>query len=240
MTRKDLNLSLDQSLLPPRKAPESTRGTVTGKQGRPSSKKQPAITPPKHRKNWHTTTIAGFAIINMAFLLAAGIWLSTLQHTLAAPIATMITGTVPRIEIMLVDTNDRLDALQRQLYELIVVIDDHQQLTAAVYAEQEDDQTVLVGENVPASKVSAKEIPRAADNWYVNLGTFSSEDAADRVRLQLNSTRQQAQISRYDLPGTTSFELRLAGFEDRESAELAAGEVMENTELNGLTIWKDS
>ena len=237
MTRKDLNLSLNQSLLPPEKVQGSTHGATTGKQDRPGPKKRPTVATHARRENWHTMTIAGFAVLNMAFLLAAGIWLSTLQHTIGAPVTAMTTVTVPRIEIMLVEAHDRLDALRGQLDELVVAIDDHQQFTASVYAEKGDDRSMLPDNDDPAKTFSIKEIPNAADNWYVKLGTFSSEEAAARFSLQLGSTRQ---ISRYDLPGSTSFELRLSGFEERESAEMVAGDIMEQTKLNGLTIWKGS
>ena len=237
MTRKDLNLSLDQSLLPPEKAQGSTPGATSGKQDRPGSKKRPTAATLARRENWRTITIAGFAVLNMAFLLAAGIWLSTLQHTISRPLTAITTGTVPRIEIMLVETHDRLDALQGQLDELVVAIDDQQQYIASVYAEKGNDRAMLPDKNDPTKTFSIKETPTAADNWYVKLGTFSSEEAAARFSLQLGSTRQ---ISRYDLPGSTSFELRLSGFEERESAEMVAGDIMEQTKLNGLTIWKDS
>ena len=239
MSRKDLNLSLDQSMLQHQAQHKPARDTPVASHVRPGLRKKPAGTAPGNRSNWALMLIAGVAIVNMAFLLAAGIWLSTLQHTIASQTAANATDIAPRLEILLIDTNDRLAALQQQFDELRLSFHDHQQLTASVNARIKQAEAASPVQNMPAEESLPKEMPIAADNWYVSLGTFSSEVDSARVRSQLDSIGQLAQVSRYDDKGKASFELRLAGFKDRESAEVAAGSILEKTNLNGLSVWKD-
>ncbi len=239
MSRKDLNLSLDQSMLQHQVQHEPARDTSVVNNDRLGLRKKAAPPPPAYRNNWAFMLIAGVAIVNMAFLLAAGIWLSTFRHTIATPVAAIATDIAPRLEILFIDTNDRLAALQQQFDQLTLSFNDHQQLTISVDARKKQGETVPPVQNISAEEFLPKEMPIAADNWYVSLGTFSSEADSARVRSQLDSIGQLAQVSRYDDKGKASFELRLAGFKDRESAEMAAGSILEKTNLNGLSVWKD-
>jgi len=239
MARKDLNLSLDQSLIHQRHlrklAPAATDAPDSQKPG-----KQTTAAAAKPRQNIQTITISIIAVTNMAFLLVAGIWLSTLQYTIAGPTTTPIPPALtPRVESMLAEANERLGSVQRQLDELKLTFDAHQLLAASAYAEMEKEvRTVPAQENGSAKPVSTKEFTTAVDNWYVNLGTFSSEEAAASLQRQLHSIGRRAQISQQTNEGKIAYELRLSGFDDRESAEMTAGEIMKQTDLNGLWVWK--
>lgn len=90
------------------------------------------------------------------------------------------------------------------------------------------------------NKESATTAPKKATNhWYVNIGTFSSKKSAQKLQNQLSTLGHSAQINTTSLENKPAYRVQLPGFKDREAAELAARQVMDKTNLNGLWAWKD-
>jgi cell division septation protein DedD len=235
MTRKDLNLSLGNSLIQDRAAPKSMRSRVAGVSTGPKSGKQAKAPPAASRRNIPALTIAIIAVTNMVFLLLAGLWLSTLPYTIAAPTTL---NTTPQLELMLAESNERLAALEQQLKELALVVGSQQLAAQSLQVNNEPAPTGTVQPDEPEILVSTKEITTPTDNWYVNLGTFTSERAAVNLQSELLSLSRQANIAQRIQEGNTVFEVRLSGFDSRALAEITAGEVMGQTDLNGLSVWQ--
>lgn len=239
MTRKDLNLSLDNSLIQDRPVTESMRSNIAGVSTSQKPGKYAKAPPQASRRNIPALTVAIIAVTNMVFLLLAGLWLSTLPYTNAAPNTSIALNTTPQMELMLAETNERLAAVELQLEELALALGNQQ--LAAMDRLDSEDKSLSEGESEdePAIPVSAKEIKTPTDNWYVNLGTFASEQAAASLQSQLLSIGRRPSIVQRVQEGSDVFELRLLGFGGRELAEMAAGEIMAQTDLNGLSVWQE-
>ncbi|MFT6050659.1 MAG: cell division septation protein DedD [Candidatus Azotimanducaceae bacterium] len=239
MTRKDLNLSLDNSLIQDRATTKSMRSGIADASAGPRSGKHTKTSPAASRRNIPALTTAIVAVANMVFLLLAGLWLSTLPYTIAAPNTSRDLNTTPQLKLMLAESNERLAGLEQQLKELALAVSSQQTLAAQNRISSEDRSlaaTTLLDET--EITVFTKEIITPTDNWYVNLGTFISEQAAVNLQSQLLSLSRQANIAQRVEQGRNVFEVRLSGFDSRVLAETAAGEVMDQTDLNGLSVWQ--
>jgi len=235
MTRKDLNLSFDQSLVQHSTTQTPPLRNVIQLPGGPKSKKPVKKPPSRRHPGIQTVTMAAIAFINIAALLLAAYWLSSLQPAVPRPAA----GIAERSEFVLLEINEKITSMHGQLDTLqLTVLKQEQLLAQLVIGDAEDTQETIDTNKNTENPVLTKESPKPADNWYINLGTFISEEEAVGVKRQLRSIGLEAQIRHEVQGGTTAFEVHLPGFEDRDSAELAARKIMEQTRLNGLWVWK--
>ncbi len=239
MATKDLNLSLDQSLAPGELSHAAKQKPAFG--GEPqqlqSGDRKTAFAT-SSRRNFAAITISLVVIVNMAFLLLAGIWISTFPGSHAQTNTPSVADATAVVELKIAETNSRLDLLQQQVHELIELIKTQQQFAeASGKVSAEEEPIIKSGADIIDF---TNESTNPVDNWYINLGTFDTEKLASSAQKQLLAMGQQPDIQRTEQVSSTTFELVISGFSDRESAELAAGYIMENSDLNGLSIWKEN
>jgi len=248
MSSKDLNLSLDSSLVQPQIQPEpSTHSTQSS-----SARKISQTALGEERKNptvqtWLTITIAtGIVLLNIAFLIWAGLWLneqgtnqpastSTLNGTaLSASIKSATTPELRKIE-------EQLLALHAQVDQLNLRIADQQQILSANLTDiaRQLKQQQLETSTKAISPALSPAKPKPEANWYVNLGTFSSKAAAEKLQQRIKALEYSAVITTATINNRAAYRVQLPGFLDRDSAENTAQKLMQQTKLNGLWAWKD-
>jgi len=200
---------------------QSATKTAPGSKKR--SKKRAAPATGAARNNRQTVLIGFIAIMNMAFLVLAGIWL-----TGAFPQARLEAAPTPAvapaaIQAMAADFDQRLAAMEQSLSSL------GEALTVAPAAPSQDQPA--------SSEVNAEPEPAAAlPQWQVNLGQFTRHSDALAVQEQVKSAGFQATVSQPQGADKGSYQVALAGFGIRLDAEQAAGQIMEKTRLNGLWV----
>lgn len=201
-------------------------------------------------------------------LLLAGLWLPYQGGPSATDSFNQITSTNSAIEanqVQLETLNNQMLSLQQQVEQLKLSLHEQQSLIATnskdlnkeiqVLAHQlQISNTAATSKPVPSEVSSSKAIPTKAtpnkesattapkkttNHWYVNIGTFSSKKSAKKLQNQLSALGHSAQINTTSFENKPAYRVQLPGFKDREAAELAARQVMDKTNLNGLWAWKD-
>lgn len=246
MTTKDRNLSLDRELIrskatgAPKKTPKSMDRTPVQEQVEGPAR-YPGTT-----WNWQLFAFAGLAIANIAFMLLTGPWL--IQQTEPPRTETQLLA-IEQLKDELTQTTSRLASLQQDVKKLQLTIIEQQQLiisTAADITEKtkgfllETHRTPVKGD--PAASIAA------LNPWYINLGSFLEKSEAVAVQQKVESLGFNADINSVAIPNksgdspdtTAGYQLRITGFEDQESAEAIAAQIMDSSELNGLWVWKKS
>jgi len=277
MTNKDLNLALDQNLIQPSETqqnstqePSSTPHyeaanlDTTMSPGADSSNNYQRQhnrynkTPSSFVATWlaklHTFPwlASGLIVINLLFLLLAGLWLSNHNSQSAEIISPkpmpFNSSDVKTIE----DINENLMTLQTKVEQIKLTLHEQQRLIATSSKDLSNDieqlnqklDTIKLltkekSKPAPKKEVSKPIAEKPATHWYVNIGTFSSKDAARRLQKQLLTLGHSVQINTTSFDNKPAYRVQLPGFKDREAAESAARQIMEKTNLNGLWAWKD-
>lgn len=193
----------------------------------------------------------GIISINLIFLLLVGLWLLNQNHS-----STEITSSKAKLAGLSTAPNEsinqQLTALQTKMEQIELTLHEQQRLIAT--SSQDLNQKIQqLGTQVEAIKTpkTKKEPPKATPpppktvikqpktQWYVNIGTFSSKDAAQRLKKQLLTLGHTVQINTTSFDNKPAYRVQLPGFKDRESAENTARQIMNKTNLNGLWAWKD-
>ena len=191
--------------------------------------------------------------INLLFLLLAGLWLSSQDFKQQDNVALAHTPN-KAVTTKLATVNQKLERVQQQLDQLSITLSEQQQLIAksshnidqqlqAFNAKQNQFALALqpvkpTTEPKPSQKKAAPS-PKPTNNWHVNIGTFSSKDAALRLKKQLLVLGHSVQINDTQINDKQAYRVQLPGFKDREAAEQVATKIMDQTKLNGLWAWKD-
>ena len=189
---------------------------------------------------------ACIATANMLFLVLAGVWLSGFADRLPASPAAAPADIAPRLARI----EQSITTLEQQLADLQVAANAQQQLIVSAY-QSIGDQLQARPDQAPATATQTTPggtrargnpgdggHPAAARSWYVDLGSFPSNKAAVEVQKSLQALGFDAQIKAGSGGGTPTHELILANFEDRASAEVIATQLMEQTELESVSVWK--
>jgi cell division septation protein DedD len=184
-------------------------------------------------------------IANALFLLWAGFWLSS-HNQPSSNVANTINpsimkGVSTKFEIL----NKQLLSLKQQLDQIKLSIGEQQQLIATSSLDLNKDvqdltqqvQIAIAPKAETEKPDTVKKIP--TKDWHVNLGTFSTHDAALRLQKQLSALGHSVQINTTSFDNKTAYRVQLPGFKDRNSAEQVARRIMDKTNLNGLWAWKD-
>ncbi|MFT4518743.1 MAG: hypothetical protein ACI9JM_001128 [Halioglobus sp.] len=235
MARKNLNLSLDRDLLEPSIDPNWTLPDPENGV-RLVSDKQKKRTPEQTQghvggRPWTAITVGIIAVANMLFLLTAGIWLSGHSFNPPAQLRPALAEITPELELILVQIDNRLNTIEQQLGGLHLALNEQQSTTVpdSFNIDSHMREALSQYENTPSA-------PTPAPGWYINLGNFDGKEVALELQQRLQAIGLQSQIKTSASADTTSFLVVLPGFSDRESAELAAKQIMEQTDLNSLWV----
>lgn len=189
----------------------------------------------------------------LLFLLLAGLWLTNQRNQSATDSFNQSASTSSAIEAnqaQLETLNNQVLPLQQKIEQLQLSLQEQQRLIDTNSKDlKKEIQTLAHQLQASKTKAASKPIPnkesttpapkKATNHWYVNIGTFSSKKSAERLQNQLAALGHSAQISITSLENKPAYRVQLPGFKDREAAELAARQVMDKTNLNGLWAWKD-
>lgn len=235
-------------------------------ESRPRSDRLQANTRDHHREplfpQWLTDTKQPFlwlsvalVSINLIFLLIAGIWLSGLNDQTTDRQSQLSVSTEQQLSNQLTSLDEQLTEIQQRLDQLTLSVSEQQQLIATsandLTKELESltaQQALLSNRVIKAESTAATDTatknktptsPTAQKKWHVNLGTFSTKEAAMRLQKQLLALGHSVQVNSTSIENKTAYRVQLPGFEDRESAERVAKQIMDKTRLNGLWAWKD-
>jgi cell division protein FtsN len=200
----------------------------------------------------------------LLFLLLAGLWFTNQSNQSATDSFSQSTSTSSAIkanQAQIETLNNQVLSLQQEVEELKLSLQEQQSLINTnskdlnkeiqTLAQQlQAFNTQAASEPIPSEAglnktTSSKATPtttapkKATNHWYVNIGTFSSKKSAQKLQNQLSTLGHAAQINTTSLENKPAYRVQLPGFKDRETAELAARQVMDKTNLNGLWAWKD-
>lgn len=200
--------------------------------------------------------VSGLIVMNLLVLvLLVAFWLAN-QNNQATINPTPSLTESKTIE----EFNQKLLTLQAKVEKIDLTLHEQQRLlaTSSKDLSREIQQLVAQLQTTKLPEVEKKE-PKAAskstpkpiketpkpvakqptNQWYVNIGTFSSQDAALRLKKQLLTLGHSVQVNTTSFDKKPAYRVQLPGFKDREAAESAARQIMEKTNLNGLWAWKD-
>lgn len=200
----------------------------------------------------------------LLFLLLAGLWLTNQSSQSETDTFTQSTSTSSAIkanQAQLETFNNQVLLLQQEVEQLKLSLQEQQNLIdtnskdlnkkiEALAQQLQASKTKEASKPIPSkTELRKKDIPnkesatttpkKATNHWYVNIGTFSSKKSAQKLQNQLSTLGHSAQINTTSLENKPAYRVQLPGFKNREAAELAARQVMDKTNLNGLWAWKD-
>ena len=256
MTTKDRNLSLDRDLLRPKAAhsqtvqPGNTRQVATPNNTRPPGNRVTGRTAPQNTRSWQGITAIGIAITNMLFLVLAGIWLSERAGGLSTQAALPRSDITPQLEVMQTRLEQRIGTLEQQLADLQIAINGQQHLIISAYQEigvlikEGNDGTAAPADAAQPSVASSQEAPKTKQveektGWYINLGSFPDKQAASDIQAQFQALGYAARIQALETDNQTAYAVLLPGFKDQASAEMTVNQLLDQIELDGLSVWKE-
>lgn len=255
MTTKDLNLSFDRGLLQPKEGrgqrakPGNTRQAASPANARPPGNRVPRKAAPQKMRAWQNITIAGIAFTNMLFLVVAGMWLTEHTGGLSSQLPSPQPDIAPQLAIMQAKMNQRIDSLEQQLDNLQISINGQQHLIVSAYQDigtqlKEGHKAAAPADTALPSDKSNQEAPKTKQapspkGWYINLGSFSKKQAAAELQKQFQALGYATRIQTLTIDNQASYAVILTGFKDQASAEIAVGQLLDQTELDGLTVAKE-
>ena len=210
MTNKDLNLALDNSFIQPTSMSKGEENNQAAPKNAPPThtKCDSAATPkPSKPPRWlalepshYKWLVIAVVFINMLFLLLAGLWLSAQEKPPREMIITTAPGIDKNAEPALDELNDKLLSLDQKLDRLQLTLSEQQRLYASSALDLDKRFQALSLQLQKAPKTETKKTPPPTKAWYVNLGTFSTKEAALKLQKQIEGLGHQVQIN------TTSFD----------------------------------
>ena len=234
MTAKDLNLSLDPGLLQSTTTPGSA---MTSPSSISRDSREPVGSPIK--SPWKATAL--IALLNIATVLGAGYWFVELSGKMPTVDRTASAEADQAIRTDLAELNIQISALQDEIQNLRLAQNEQRELLKSSIRE-----TQLPKDKPQKSANLAKEKPAEVaklvedKDWYVNLGSYTSSKEANRLRQKMLAIGYQPQIKKQKDQNQMSYKVVLPGFKNRESAEVAAKLLMEQTNLDSLWVWQGS
>lgn len=256
MTTKDLNLSFDRGLLRPTETHSqttksgNTRQVEAAIETRLPKNRVPRRTAPQKKLSWQGITIIGIAITNMLFLVLAGIWLSERSGGLPPQLATRHSDITPQLEVMQARIEQQIDSIEQQLENLQIAINGQQHLIVSAYQDiglrmhEGKPAAEAPQDTAPPSPAPNQEAPKPGEaeahtGWYINLGSFPTKAAAFEIQEQFQAFGYAAQIHTLTIDNQAAYAVILPNFEDQASAETAVNQLLDRTDLDGLTVWKE-
>lgn len=124
--------------------------------------------------------------------------------------------------------HQQVEQLELQLYE-------QREQTATVQRDMEQFITLLRSTQTKKPTTPATNTKKTNSVlWSLNLGTFSSKEAANTLQKTVNKLGYPPTVTATSLKGKTAYRVQLPGFNSREAAEKVADQLMNKTNLNGL------
>ena len=237
MTTKDLNLSLDPVLLQTKLTPQANTAAnhTTADYHEPNTSKSAANPGVKAFNPWLATLTVAAA--NIIFLGGVGYWLLHNNLLWAPPAPPVPVEVSLALTLRLNEIDDKLKTLQVQMDHQLLATDQQQQIILLTQQDLAKQLVLLTPDIATAPKTDEKALPAAV--WNVNLGSFQSKKEAIALQQKIAAAGYEPTILTLTVEDTTTHKLAIAGFLDQDSAEDAAKNLMEKTDLDSLWVWKD-
>lgn len=247
MTAKDLHFSLNSALRRP-EPPSEKAATTARPQSRPAlaqvaGSRAPGRAPRKLRpavkpgRPW--LPVAAIALLNMAFMALAALWLTgSTTPFRAPPVMTNTTSDAafaPALGELQAAVTDNTTQLSEQLHSLQTALREQGQRLATLQAEVA--QLRAAPAPAPAAGNNPAQAAPPANLWHINLGSFSTPQDALELQQRMKALGHAARVQPDRTGSTTEYRVLIDGFGDRESADRTAKAIMEQTNLNGLWVW---
>lgn len=237
MTTKDLNLSLDPVLLQTKLTPQAHTAAnhTTADYREPNTSKSSVNTGAKASSPWFAALTVAAA--NVIFLGGVGYWLFHNNLLWAPPAPPVPLEVSLALTLRLNEIDDKLKSLQVQMDHQLLATDKQHQI---VLLTQQDlaKQLVLLTPDI-ATVPATDEKPLAAAVWNVNLGSFQNKKEAIALQQKVQAAGYQPTIMTLTSDTITTYKLAITGFADQDTAEAAANNLMQKTNLDSLWVWKD-
>ncbi|MDX1735817.1 MAG: SPOR domain-containing protein [Halioglobus sp.] len=245
MTAKDLHFSFDSALAQARQADAAPRQAPPGLHARPDlAAVTPMYPPGKQRRkkaargggNRQWLAVAGIALLNMAFLVLAALWLTgnTYQVAGGGKDAAVDDGDLaPLLAELRANAHDN----GVQMQELQAALQRQGQALAALRASLAQLQAAPASAEADTA-AQAPKVQADGEHWHINLGSFDATQGALDLQQQLKAKGHTAHIRPETANGATTYHVLLEGFRDRDAADAAAQMIMEQTSLSGLWVWR--
>lgn len=243
MTDKDLNLSLDQSLLKPRRETDQrdTSANTAQSLAEPDlTADHPGLDQPKTERPQQTEWLLIAVLVSNLLMVITIIFLLTQQPDTSSS-ADKLTPTENNNRLLLESKMDQMDQqFEQSIGQLNLQLE---QLQVSLLDQQRQQISALLdlSENIEQKggdlKKESTETTTSA-HWHVNVGTFSTNEAATQLKKQIGAIGYQAEINHVSLDDKIVYRVQLPGYENRETAENTAREIMNKTNLNGLWAWE--
>ncbi|MEZ5529462.1 MAG: SPOR domain-containing protein [Porticoccaceae bacterium] len=244
---KDLNLKIDRDWLAGI-SPEEQQNNGRQRPDREHALEEPSEQrPPRHAPAqdiphtqkqpllWLLTASHVVMVIALVMLLArAG---ATPEQSSAVPVAQSTDIPSESITTILegqASLQTEIARLQKQMEQLELQLYEQREQTAIVHRDMEQSFITLQASLEKQPGAPAKSDKKANTLWSLNLGTFSSQEAARSLKEKISKLGYQATMNETTLGGKPAYRVQLPGFKSREAAEKVAGQLMNKTNLNGL------
>lgn len=250
MTVKDLHFSFD-SALAQAQVPAANQAAPAAPQGREPAAGTPARAARNRVRNtkeasarraWITASFV--SLVNMAFLVLAALWLTGSNYQVPGLPGFVSPILVPPIQgrdpgPALHELQSGLDATVGQLADLEGAVAAQSEMLTAIQAQldraREPREVPVVA--AAAAPPPVEDLAPVAEDWQINLGSFSSLEDAMNLQAELASIGYAAQVGRPSDPGETAYRVWLGGYENRAAADTVAHKLMAQTSLTGLWVW---
>ena len=237
MATKDLNLSLDPVLLQTKlTAQAQTAANQTSADYRePHTAKSTVNNGVKTSSLWLVTITV--AVANIVLLGGAGYWLlqNNFLGALQAPAAPADVSRA--LTLRLNEIDDKLKTLQVQMDHQLLATDKQQQIILSTQQSVTEQLMLLAPKTATSPSIDQK--PPPATPWNVNLGSFQDKKEAIALQQKVQATGYEPDIITHISENMETHKVAITGFTDRDSAEAAAKNLMEKTNLNSLWVWKN-
>jgi len=247
MMEKDLNLKIDRNWL----SDTASKAPQNETHGDPGNSTQESVD--QHPSSGHTVAKEKSSDKKQPLL-----WLLTASHVvLAVVLVTLLisTGTTPEQPITPTIVKDtpisqeslapvlegqtslkaEITHLQQQVEQLELQLYEQREQAATVQRDMEQFMALLHSTQTKEPTAPATNTKKTNSVlWSLNLGTFSSQEAATSLQKTVSKLGYQPTVARTNLKGKTAYRVQLPGFNSREAAEKVADLLMNKTNLNGL------
>ncbi len=257
MTEKDLNLKLNQGWTRT-SLHETPKGNTNHEvikpledvsANRPTPENSFSATPSlRPRFTNHPWMLPTLLASNLLLILTGIVYLlnnhQPNQELIAAkPINSQLVPNriLDNIQVSQQRTEQKALDLANQVDQLELQLLDQQKLNADAINNVHEQLSSLVT-SMKKAVATKKDLikTKPVERWSVNLGTFSSREAAAKLQQQVLANGYSAEINETLLESKKAYRVQLQGFKNRSSAEETAHSIMEKTNLNGLWVSKSS
>ena len=257
MTEKDLNLKLDQGWTKTNlhETPKANTTSNTNKPLKVVSPDQPtpenSISAVESRRPQlkNNLWVLPVLLASNLLLILTGIFFLLYDEqssqelipteSLSSPL--VLNQILDSIQINQQQTEQKTLDLANQIQQLELQLLDQQKLNAEAINNVHEQLSSLVT-SMKQTANTKKDIikTKSVEQWSVNLGTFSSKEAAVKLKQKVSANGHSVEVSETLLDSKKAYRVQLQGFKNRSTAEEAAHGIMEKTNLNGLWISKSS